>query len=495
MRSIWFDLHSDSARPSGARLDGLKAQVVVAGAGLTGLATAVLLARSGQEVILLEDRRVGAVTTGHTTAKLSLLQGSVYSEILKRNSEEVLAAYLEGNREGQAWLTRYMDDRGIAYQRRDAWTFAMTQDGLKDLGAEFDACHAVGLDLQQPAETELPFPVEGALRLPDQVQIDPVAVLESLRTEFVEHGGRLFEGVRVTDATSSSPVEVTTTRGTVTAGRLVLATGSPILDRGGHFAKLVPQRSYVTTYRVPGAIPQGMYLSVDEPTRSLRTVPTPDGELLMVGGNGHITGRADYESLAVEDLVAWTTRYFPGAELTHSWSAQDYQPHDRLPFAGPLPRGGGAIYAATGFNKWGMANAIAAALNLSQQILGGSMEWADTLNNRPVQPRTMMTGIKETAGVAGELVKEWATAELKALPDEPPEEGDGVVGRDGVQPVGMSTVDGETCKVSGVCTHMGGVLRWNDAERSWDCPLHGSRFAADGTRLEGPAVEDLEKLG
>lgn len=172
--------------------------------------------------------------------------------------------------------------------------------------------------------------------------------------------------------------------------------------------------------------------------------------------------------------------------MTHSWSAQDYEPHDRLPFAGPLPRGGGAIYAATGYNKWGMTNAVAAALNLSQQILGGSMPWADTLNGRSPQARSVLTGVKENIGVGTTMVKDWVAAELTPLPDDPPTEGEGVVGRDGVRPVGVATVDGATCRVSGVCTHLGGVLRWNDAERSWDCPLHGSRFAATARGSRAP---------
>ncbi|HYO86974.1 MAG TPA: FAD-dependent oxidoreductase [Dermatophilaceae bacterium] len=139
--------------------------------------------------------------------------------------------------------------------------------------------------------------------LPDQAQIDPLAVLDLLRAEFLRNGGRLAEGTRVTNATSGSPATITTTRGTLTADRVVLATGTPILDRGGYFAKLVPLRSYATAYHVPNnPIPQGMCLSIDQPPRSLRSVPTPDGELLMVGGNGHITGRTDSEAAAVADL-------------------------------------------------------------------------------------------------------------------------------------------------------------------------------------------------
>jgi len=284
----------------------------------------------------------------------------------------------------------------------------------------------------------------------------------------------------------------------MTADRRVLATGTPILDRGAYFAKLTPVRSYATTYRVPGApgsLPQGMYLGVDDPTRSLRTVPVGGEELLMVGGNGHVTGRLDSPRAAVDDLQQWTQHHFPGAEPLHAWSAQDYRSVNRTPFVGHLPRGGGRIYVATGYNKWGMANAVAAALNLTAQILGGHMSWAERLGHRVTKPAGVVSAVVPNAQVAFEAAKDWVQAEVRTLPEDPPAEGEGVVGRGarGV-PEAVSTVGGVTCRVSGVCTHLGGVLRWNDAERSWDCPLHGSRFAADGTLLEGPAVDDLQRL-
>lgn len=276
---------------------------------------------------------------------------------------------------------------------------------------------------------------------------------------------------------------------------MVLATGTPILDRGAYFAKLVPLRSYATTYRVPGAIPQGMYLSVDDPSRSLRTVPTDDGELLMVGGNGHVVGRSDSTSEAVADLRRWTAEHFPGAQPLHAWSAQDYQSINRVPFVGPMPRGGGHIYVATGYNKWGMTNAIAAGLNLSGQILGGHMQWAQKLSHRVTGPAGAVSAVQANLQVGVEATKDWVLAELHALPDTPPAEGQGVVGRGRhAAPEAVSTLDGTTCRLSAVCTHLGGIVRWNDAEQSWDCPLHGSRFGADGAVLEGPAVKPLAQL-
>ncbi|WP_353082876.1 FAD-dependent oxidoreductase [Tessaracoccus lapidicaptus] len=497
MTSVWFATHPAphvAARPfpEGSRFD-----TVVAGAGLTGLATAALLARAGHRVAVVEARSVGAVATGNTTAKVSLLQGSTLSDIRSHQSDEVLAAYVDGNREAQAWLARFLEERDIEFQSRTAYTFAFGGDGVSTLEDELAACRAAGLTgVTWTTDTGLPFDVSGALALPDQLQIHPLVVLDALLEDLVEHGGVVIEGVRVTDAEVDSSVKVTTTAGGLEADQLILATGTPILDRGGYFAKLEPHRSYATTYRVPGAIPQGMYLSVDGPGRSLRTVPVDDGELLMVGGNGHVVGRTDSEAAAVADLRRWTAEHFPGAEPTHAWSAQDYRAVDRVPYVGELPRGEGRIFVATGYNKWGMTNGVAAALMLSGRLLDGSMPWADVLGERTPTSSTLLSALAPNAKVAATLAKDWVQAEVGGLPDEPPAEGEGVVGRGprGV-PEAVSTVDGVTCRVSGICTHLGGVVRWNDAEKSWDCPLHGSRFAHDGSLLEGPAVADLPGSG
>lgn len=498
MESIWFATHPASAAPSAEFPEGQHVDTIIAGAGLTGLATAVLLSRAGQQVVVLEARRVGAVTTGHTTGKLSLLQGLTLSGILGHHSKDVLRAYVEGNHEGQAFLVRLMDDRGVPYERRDAYTYATTDKGLKHLRAELEAARTAGLEVEWTERTELPFAVGGAIRLPDQFQIHPLRVLDMLRAEFEHRGGVIVEGVRLTDADSASPITVTTTSGEMQADRLILATGTPALDRGAYFAKLTPLRSYVTAYRVPGApgsIPQGMYIGVDDPTRSLRAVTVDGDQLLMVGGNGHVTGRLDSPLGAIADLQRWTAEHFPGAERTYAWSAQDYRTVNRVPFVGPMPRSGGHTYVATGFNKWGMTNAIAAALNLAGQILEGSMPWAETLGHRATKPAGLVSAVVPNAKVAFEATKDWMQAEMGSVPHEAPAEGTGVVGRgDGGLPEAVATLDGVTCRLSAVCPHMGGVVGWNDAEKSWDCPLHGSRFAADGTVLEGPAVENMEQL-
>jgi glycine/D-amino acid oxidase-like deaminating enzyme/nitrite reductase/ring-hydroxylating ferredoxin subunit len=490
--SVWMD------RPDlptfGPLTAGETYDVVVAGAGLTGLVSALLLARSGCRVAVLEARHLGAGTTGHTTAKISLLQGTRLSQIANKQPDDILQAYVEANLEGQQWLLRYCDDHGIAVQRRPAYTYATTDSGESAAQAELKACQAVGLDAVWTDTPELPFPTRGAVRLDDQAQLDPMDVLIALVQDLQHHGGVVFDGTRVQSVQIGEETVITTDRGVVNAAQLILATGIPVLDRGGYFARLEPLRSYALAFEVPEC-PAGMYLSADSPTRSLRSLPRDGRELLLVGGNGHTVGRRPHTSELVDDLTSWTSEHFPGARLTHSWSAQDYESIDALPYVGSLTPGGDRCFVATGYDKWGMTNAVAASLALSSKILGGSTEWAEALDSwRLRELGGLPSAARLNGSVAFHLAQGWLRTAVQSTGPTVPTEGQGHVEREGMRPVAVCTVNGQTRRYSAVCPHLGGILSWNDAETSWDCPLHGSRFSAGGNLLEGPATTGLKAL-
>ena len=270
--SLWRDTAPGSPVETDA-VDG--SEVVIAGAGLTGLAAAVMLARSGHRVTVLDAAEIGARTTGASTAKLSLLQGSVYSGILRSAGERVLRAYARAQRDGQSWLRAELADVPDAEERRAAITYAMTASGDATVRAEATACRAAGLDADwRSGRVGLPFPVSSALVLEDQSQLHPMRTLGALADRALALGVRIYGGCRLTGAdTARDGVRVRTNRGTIGAQRLLVTTGFPVIDRSGFFAKLTPTRQMVAAYRVPDValIPEGMHLCVDEVTRSLRS--------------------------------------------------------------------------------------------------------------------------------------------------------------------------------------------------------------------------------
>ena len=489
MTSIWLDgVHQphDDEWPQAAP------EVVVVGAGLTGLATATLLARDGVSVAVLEARTVGAVATGNTTAKVSLLQGTGYTHLSRHHPTEVVQAYAEANRDGQAWLKRYCADHDLPWQARDRFTYAASPSEVATVEQELKASGRAGLDVEWVEKADVPFPFHGAVRLAGQGQIDPMPVLHALVDDLRRHGGTLHQGVRVTSIPGRGrPVLHLEDGRRLEADRVVLATGTPILDRALHFARLEPERSYGMAYEGVEP-PEGMYLSAGSSSRSVRDLPRPDGSrALVVGGAGHPVGRTGSHAAHVEELRSWTDEHFPGARETHVWSAQDYTSHDFLPVVGPLPGSGERIFVATGYRKWGMTNALAAAHALTSTMLGARSDWASTLSSRLPSPSDLGRLASMNAKVGVAMVAGYVAAEAGSATG--PEPGAGEVGRRGLNPVpvGRSSVDGRECAIVAVCTHLGGALRWNDQERSWDCPLHGSRFAPDGEVLEGPATRAL----
>ncbi len=503
MTPIW---KRNADRVSGTPFEpGRRRDVLVVGAGLTGLATALMLRRDGKDVAVIEAGEVGELASGANTGKLTVLQGSVLSSLRRHHPARLVRAYVEANLDGARWLTGIADELGVPYSRRTAYSYAQTREGAECVEAELRAAEEAGLPVRRAAADDLaqvPFPVFDAVALDDQVAIDPQRLLVALAREFLRVGGVLHTGVRVTRVHAVPRAAVETIAGYATATQVVVATATPIIDRGLYFAKVRGLRSSCVAFQTDGPMPSGLFISVDGRTKSVRSVTAADGPAdsagLIVGGDGFAVGRVTSVRAEIDDLVAWTQEHFPDAAPVASWSAQDYQSHDLVPFVGAMPRGLGRIRFATGYAKWGLSNAPAAAQRITAEI--GKVphrerpDWMNVISTRFTVPADLARGGVENLRVGWEAASGWIGAQTIPTPVRRPADGEGVVASRGGHPVGISTVDGRTRAVSAVCPHLGGVLRWNDADLSWDCPLHASRFTADGQRIEGPALCDLARL-
>lgn len=493
MTSLWLQDHPDPVHFADGPDDPTKRfDVVVVGAGITGLTTALLLLQAGRSVAVVEARSAGAAATANTTGKLSRLQGERLSTLARHHPDSTVTAYVRATEAGMDWLLRYCAERDVPVERRTAMTFAATHEGARRVAAEHAACQAAGLPTSLVDRPDLPFPARAAVALPDQAQLDPIPLLGALAADVRAAGGELIRARVRTVNTGRHDCAVQTDTGTLHASSVVLATGFPILDRGGYFARLLAQRSYAAAFTTATELPEQMLLGVEDPGVSVRTAPgrEPGSRLLLIGGFGHETGRGGPESKQVGDLVEWTRRWFPDAELVARWSAQDYRSLDELPYIGPLLPRDERIQVATGYAKWGLTTGVAAALALRGRLLDKPLDWADHLRPwRGGETMRLPEAVRRNAVVGARLAGGYAR--LACPLRSPEQDGEGRIGLDGRRPRGVADDDGHRRSVTPICTHLYGVLRWNDAERTWDCPLHGSRFDRDGNVLEGPATRPL----
>ena len=494
--SVWIE--TGPAQPTFPELDAdVEADVVVIGGGIVGITAALLLTEAGVRVALLEADRLVHGVTGHTTAKVTSQHGLIYDRLRSRFGADGARIYGEANETALAWIAERVERDGIEcdFRRRAAYAYATSSSERSEVESEAEAAAAAGLPASMTDTVPLPFEVDGAVRFADQAEFHVRRYLLALVDALTAGGCQVFERTRAVEVDShEQPAVVKTPGGRVIAGQVVVATHYPFLDRSLAFARVHPERSYAILCRIAGTAPDGMLISAGSPTRSVRAVPVGGEELLLVGGEGHRTGTGGDTEQRYRRLEAFAHEHWDVQSIDYRWSAQDNTTVDQVPHVGRLSLREDHVFVATGFAKWGMTGGTAAALLLGDLLLGRENPWAslfdpNRLTVRASTPRLVKENLQAGLRFVGDRLTKPGH---RTADDLRPGEGD-IVRLNDERVAGYRDEDGALHAVSPTCTHLGCQVNFNAAERSWDCPCHGSRFAPDGSVLQGPAVHRLER--
>lgn len=494
--SYWIVSSREIASEYPALKEDVKANVVIVGGGIAGITCAYLLKKEGLSVILLEADILAGGTTGHTTAKITSQHHLIYHKLLKQLGTELAQQYANANETALREIKALIDELSIScdYIPQPAIIYTEKDEKVSTLQDEMKAAERLGLPAFYQDSIPFPFTVKGALRFDQQAQFHPLKYSLNLAKAFVRNGGQIYEKTRAVEIEKDTAYTVVTENGCrIETDQLIIATHYPFYNKHGmYFTRIYQERSYITAIKATEQYPGGMYINAEDPVRSLRSLKTDSEELILIGGARHKAGQCDDTLKKYKELLDFAAPYYSISNVPFHWSAQDCMTMSGLPFVGNYTEGTPNLYIITGFSKWGMTNSMASAILLRDLIIKGDSPWKEVYNpSRKTKIQTAVHYMAENLNTAEKLIG----GKLSSPPEEEeidiaPGEGK-VVTLYGKRAGAYRDDAGVLYIVNTTCTHMGCELNWNSAEKTWDCPCHGSRFSFEGKIIEGPAVEPL----
>jgi glycine/D-amino acid oxidase-like deaminating enzyme/nitrite reductase/ring-hydroxylating ferredoxin subunit len=476
-----------------------RAEVVVVGAGITGLTAAYLLAAAGKSVVVLERGRCAEIDSGHTSAHLTMVTDTRLSDLVKHFGRTHAQAVWDAGLAAIAQIDAIVREHRI--DCRFDWVDGYLHERAGESGARtretFEEEAALANELGFDAEflSEAPLVGTPGIRFADQARIHPRQYLAGLATAFTAKGGRIHEHSDAAEFVAN-PLSIRVNGCTVTCDDIVVATHNPVVGVAGTASatllqtKLALYTSYVIAGRVSkGHVPDALFWDTGEPYQYLRVEPHRDHDLIIFGGEDHKTGQVADTAACFARLEQALATLVPGVAITHQWSGQVIATPDGLPFIGPAAD---HQYSATGFAGNGLTFGTLGAMMCADAILGRSNPWTELFDpGRGAVRRGLWEYIKENADYPYYMIRDrFAGAEGRSLRSVKRGHG-AIIDRSGSKIAVYRNESGATTVRSAVCTHMGCLVAWNPAERTWDCPCHGSRFKPDGAVISGPAESPL----
>ncbi len=496
LQSYWLASTPETSYPE--LIEDINVDVVIVGGGMVGITTAYLLIKEGLKVAVVEADRILQGTTGHTTAKLTSLHDLTYDKLRRTLGEETARVYAEANEYAINFVQKMVEEKGINcdFVKSPSYVYTTQDKKIKNIEAEVEAAQSFGIKARFLEEIPLPIKIKAAVCFDDQARFHPRKFLLTLEKEIVSNGSYIFEKSRAPELVPGDPNVVVTSSGKKVAAKyVVIATHFPFYDGLGlFFTRLLPERSYVMAVQAKEKFPEGLFINAEEPTRSLRSQPFEKGELILVAGENHITAHGRNFNQHYINLKDFAINSYTIEKIWYRWSAQDYNTLDGIPYIGRLTSNIENVFVATGFKKWGMTNSVVSGIIIRDLITKGKNSWAQAYDpSRFISSaKAAKTIVKQNLDVAKNLFK-GKFAELPAHIEV--RNGEGKVLEINGEKVGAYRDEkGTLHMIDTTCTHAGCELQWNDAELSWDCPCHGSRFTYEGDIIDGPAHNPLKHL-
>lgn len=518
MNSYWIESVKSEKKVFPKLEKNEKADVCVIGGGLTGITTAYYLSKTNLKVAVLEKYRICEHTSGNTTGKITSQHDLFYDYLIQSQGKEKAKQYLKANEQAIQNIENIIQDEQIDcdFERQDNYVYTLKQDDVLKIKKEVEAVKSLGFTAKFVPDVELPFRTLGAIKFPNQAQFNPSKYVDGLvKAMMQKENVSLFENTKVVDLKSVNILEEIMSTGktekskvddtekvyqiitedghAVTAKYVVLATHYPIINFPGYyFLKMYQEMSYVIGVETNQPLFQGMYINSELPTVSFRTAKQGDKNLLLIGGMGHKTGERKDISDSYEKLEAIAKQYYPDCKVLYRWCTEDCISLDKIPYIGEFSNLMPNVYVATGYKKWGMTTSNVAANIITDKILGKENPCEEVFTSTRLKP---IKNRQELGNMVKEVATSW-TVEKLAIPEEKLqdiEKGTGGMIEFENKKVGVYRDENDKVYlVKPVCSHLGCELTWNNLEKTWDCPCHGSRFTYTGKSIYDPSIKDLE---